>query len=72
MKKMIPALIAIVLIIIIGGVSFGTKIVEKYSYTKERADLNAYYEMSGESDVAIVLQDEIIEERARLFDGVYG
>ena len=70
-KKIMPVLIAIVLIIIIGGVSFGTKIVEKYSYTKERADLNAYYEMSGESDVAIVLQDEIIEERARLFDGVY-
>ena len=70
-KKIMPVLIAIVLIIIIGGVSFGAKIVEKYSYSKERADLNDYYGMSGETDVAIVLQDEIIEERARLFDGVY-
>lgn len=70
-KKIIPVLIAVVLIIVIAGISFGTKILEKYSYTKERADLNAYFEMSGDNDVAIVLQNEIIEERARLFDGAY-
>lgn len=70
-KKIIPVLIAIVLIIVIAGISFGTKILEKYSYTKERADLDAYFQMAGENDVAIVLQNEMIEERARLFDGVY-
>ncbi|MDE5909593.1 MAG: chitinase [Lachnospiraceae bacterium] len=70
-KKIIPVLIAIVLIIVIAGISFGTKILEKYSYTKERADLNAYFQIAGDDDVAIVLQNEIIEERARLFDGVY-
>ena len=70
-KKIIPVLIAIVLILVIGAVSFGGKIVEKYSYSKEQADLNAYYGMSGESDVAIVLGNEIIEERARLWDGKY-
>ena len=41
-KKIIPIVIAIVLIIIIGGVTFGSRILEKYSYSKERADLNAY------------------------------
>ncbi len=71
MKKMIPVLVAIVLIIVIGVASFGTKIIDKYSYSKERADLYSYFGMSGESDVAIILQDEIIEERARIFDGVY-
>ena len=70
-KKIIPVLIAIVLIIVIAGVSFGAKILERYSYTKDRADLNTYFGMSGDGDVAIVLQNEIIEERARLFDGVY-
>lgn len=70
-KKMIPFLIAVVLIIIIGGVAFGSKIIEKYSYSKERADLNAYFQISSEEDVAIVLHNEIIEERARVFDGVY-
>lgn len=70
-KKIIPVLIAVVLILIIFGVSFGAKIIDKYSYSKERGDLNAYFKMSGEADVAILLQDEIIEERAKLWDGVY-
>lgn len=70
-KKILPIVIAIVLIIVIAGISFGGMLLEKYSYSKERADLNDYFHMSGESDVAIVLQDEIIEERARLYDGVY-
>lgn len=70
-KKMVPVLIAIVLIIVIGGVSIGSMLLEKYSYTKERADLSAYFNMQGEADVAVVLQDELIEERAKLLDGAY-
>lgn len=70
-KKIIPVVLAIVLIIIIGCVSFGGAIIDKYSYSKERADLNAYYEISSDSDVAVILQNEIIEERAKLIDGVY-
>ncbi len=70
-KKIMPVLIAVALIIVIGGVSIGAKLWEKYSYTKERADLDVYFGMSGDQDVAVILQDEMIEERARLFDGVY-
>lgn len=70
-KKILPVVIAIVLIIVIAGISLGGRLLGKYSYSKERADLNEYFHMSGESDVAIVLQDELIEERARLFDGIY-
>lgn len=70
-KKILPVLIAIVLIIVIGGVSFGIKFMEKYSYSKERADLSAYFNMRGDSDVAIVLGDELIEARALLSGGVY-
>lgn len=70
-KKLIPVVIAIVLMIVIAGISVGKIFLEKYSYSKERADLDDYFHMSGEGDVAIVLQDELIEERAKLFDGVY-
>lgn len=70
-KKVIPILMAIALIIIIGGISFGGKIIEKYSYSKERADLNAYYNISDSKDAAIVLQNEIVEERARVLDGTW-
>lgn len=70
MKKMIPAIIAIVLIIIVGAAAFGAKLLDKYSYSKEKADLGEYFEVRGEDDVPIILQDERIEEHARLWDGV--
>lgn len=48
MKKAIPVIIAIVLIILIGGVYAGTKFLERYSYSKEYADLNEYYALNEE------------------------
>ncbi len=71
MKKIIPVLIAVVLIIIIVGVSFGKGIVEKYSYSKDQADLNEYFGVSGDEG-AIIMQDEIIEDKARVgSDGTF-
>ena len=69
-KKMIPVLLAIVLIFLVAGIAFGGKILERYSYSKERADLNSYYNISVDNEIAIVLQDEIVEEKAKLIDGV--
>lgn len=71
MKKMIPALTAIVLIILIAGIAFGSQILEKYSYSDERADLNEYFNIYNGEEVAILLQDELVEEKAALVDGVY-
>ncbi len=68
MKKMIPVLIAVVLILIIGAVSLGGMLWDKYSYSKERADLDEYYE-AGSGGLAILLQDERIGGRAVLRDG---
>ena len=47
MKKVIPVIVAVVLIILIGAAGFGAKILEKYSYSKERADLAEYFGISG-------------------------
>lgn len=71
MKKKIPALIAIVLILMIAAASFGTKLIEKYSYSKERADLEEYFDLTEPTEVAVILQDEVLEERAYLLDGEY-
>lgn len=70
MKKMIPVLIAIVLILVIAGVGFGAKLIDKYSYSDERADLQEYFGIMGEDDVPIILQDEQIEAHARIWDGI--
>lgn len=70
MKKAIPVIVAIVLILLIGAVGVGAKLLEKYSYSKERADLAAHFGVSGENDVPIILQDNPIEEHAKLFDNI--
>lgn len=69
-KKIIPVLFAIVLIFLVIAIAFGGKILEKYSYSKERADLNSYFNITAENEIAIVLQDEVVEEKAKLIDGV--
>lgn len=68
-KKIIPVLIAIVLICIIGVSLIVPKIVDKYSYSKERMDLTEYFGVSGE-DAVILLQDEWLEDRALVRDNV--
>lgn len=67
MKKIIPVVIALLLILIIGGVYYGEKILDKYSYGKELADLDEYYKVT-EGRLAIILQDEMVEEQAFLMD----
>jgi spore germination protein YaaH len=75
MKKAVPVIIALVLIVVIGAVGFGEKILDKYSYSNETADLDEYYGVtnaaigSGDGNLAIVLQDEIVEEQAVSRDG---
>ena len=39
MKKIIPVLIAVFMIIVIAVIGVGARLMEKYSYSKERADL---------------------------------
>ena len=65
MKKVIPVLIALVLIVIIGAATAGSIVFEKYSYSKEEANLQEYFGVQGD-EMAIILQDERMEEKAHL------
>lgn len=69
-KKMIPIVIAILLIIIVVGIYYGKTIFEKYSYSAERKDLYEYFEVIDDETVAIILNNEHIDEKGLLFDGV--
>ena len=37
-KKIIPVLLAIVLIVVIAAVAFGGKLLQRFTYSKEKAD----------------------------------
>lgn len=68
-KKMIPVLIAVLLIVIILAGAAGVFLFERYSYSKEPADLDSYFGLVNEEDVAIVLNDAIVEEKGILYEG---
>lgn len=68
-KKIIPVVVALLLILVIGGVTVGGYLMDKYSYSKERVDWNEYYQVSGEQN-AIILQDEMVEEKAIIRNGI--
>lgn len=69
MKKIVPVIVALVLILIIGGVAVGSMLLDKYSYSKETVELTEYYGVTGDR-LAIVLQDEIVPEQAVRRNGV--
>ncbi len=68
-RKIIPVLVAVFLILVIGAVTVGSMLYEKYSYSTERADLDEYFGVTG-GQLAIVLQDDMMEEKAILRDGL--
>lgn len=69
MKKLIPVIIAIVLIGLIVFFNFGKIIYEKYSYGQDYADLNEYYSIYNKDDIPIVLGNERTGNSARYIDG---
>ncbi|MCM1568057.1 MAG: glycosyl hydrolase family 18 protein [Roseburia sp.] len=68
-KKLLTVIVPMVLILVIAGVAVGMWFQEKYSYSKETVDRQEYFQVSGE-ECAIILQDEMIEEKAVAKDGV--
>ncbi|MBQ3974556.1 MAG: SH3 domain-containing protein [Lachnospiraceae bacterium] len=68
MKKI---LISFIIIIMIGvlGFFFGKNYLKKYTYTKERADLNAYLGIEDEHSYPVIYRGEKSDLEAREFDG---
>lgn len=56
MKKVLPTLVILVLIGVLGTVFYKNYFV-KYTYSAEMTDLNAYYEVEGEDDYPVILND---------------
>ena len=69
-KKVLPVIVAILLILVIGGCALGKVMLDKYSYSKEEADWNEFYQVSENDRSAIILQNEMVEEQALIKDGV--
>lgn len=67
--KAVPILAALLLLFLIGGFFAGKLLYEKYSPSKEMADLKEYFGLSGDQDMAVVINNEMVGDMARLIDG---
>ena len=62
--------LAVIFLVLAAGVILGGKMLyDKYSPSKEMADLGEYFQLAGEQDMAVIMNDEILEDKARLIDG---
>ena len=68
-KKALPILVVCGLIVVIVAIMGITSLIRKYTPSKERQDLNTYYNISSDDQVAIVLNNELIESQGKLIDG---
>ena len=67
--RVVPVLFAMLLFILIGGFAAGRFLYQKYSPSKEMADLNEYFELGGDQDMAVIVNQENVGDKARFIDG---
>ena len=60
---------ALVFLVIIVGFIGGAFLLKKYSPTKERADLNEYYGIEKENQLAVIIGNEVIGAKGLLLNG---
>ncbi len=68
-RDLLPTMILVFLILAVSGVCVGKLLYDKYSPSKEMADLNEYFNLSDSKEMAILFNEEMLEEKARFMDG---
>lgn len=68
-KQLVPILAVAVLIIVVMLISIGSRIIQKYIPSKEIQDMKEYYGLVEENDMAIVLDDKVLDVNCKYLDG---
>lgn len=68
-KQILPVLIAAGAILLILLLVFGVKLIQKYTPSKEHKELTEYYGITDESQVAITLNNTVLDSYATMIDG---
>lgn len=63
-----PILVAIAFIMIVLLAALISMVVKKYTPTKERVNLQEYYHVEGAEDMALILDRQLLEEKAKFWD----
>lgn len=67
-KKIIPVLAAAALIVVVIAFMALGSVVEKYTPSKETADLWEYYKLDSDSDAAIIYNNQLIDAKGKLIN----
>ena len=67
--QMIPVLIAVFLILVVGGITVGKMLYDKYSPSREMADTKEYFHLEKDQEMAVLLNDTLLEDKGRFMDG---
>ena len=68
-KQILPVLVVVGLIILVLLFIVGSKLIQKYTPTKEHKELTEYYNMTEDSQVAITLNNTVLEIYGKMIDG---
>lgn len=68
-KKIVPVIVGIVFVMVIAIIAVCTTLVRKYTPSKERTNLTEYYNLAAEDDMAIILNNQKIENVCKYIDG---
>lgn len=67
-KQILPVLAVIGLIALVLVITLGVKLIQKYTPSKEHLDLREYYGIEADTQVAITLNNEVLENYATMID----
>lgn len=68
-KKIVPVIVGIVFVMVIAIIAVCTTLVRKYTPSNERTNLTEYYNLAAEDDMAIILNNQKIENVCKYIDG---
>lgn len=69
--KVIPVAVALFLIVLAVGIFYGSKIVQKYKYSGEYADLNEYFGIAYDYEVPLIINNAHAEEKGVYYKNTY-
>ncbi|MFP3155676.1 glycosyl hydrolase family 18 protein [Lachnospiraceae bacterium ZAX-1] len=68
-KKMMPILVATVFAIVVAIIATCSVLVKKYTPSNEHVVLSDYYKIKAEDEMAIILNHQQLEQKAKFLDG---
>lgn len=69
-KKIAPLLAVAILIILVIIIVLATKLIQRYIPSDEPQDMQEYYHLTSETDMAMVVNEELLDVNAKYIDGV--